>query len=318
MAERSVNRNIFYVLLDRYCKTYTEVIPAHQIFQIRLVIGCLLVYKLLSRDFSNIAYWSESLLSSSPFSIYSPIDYVLVTGINPIFDIVSLHFVHWILPYPTGETFKLLQYSACILAILFVMKASWSRWIAIGLTLILAYLWGFVYRLGQDIDSMFLVTGALFCFMFYPGQVKEEGAEKKMARESHLYSSILMIFILYYFFSGFNKIIDLSPMDWFSYEVVNINASFVQSYEVLGYLWVPRLDFFGFDFLKGPLQIFGAVFTYFWHLTAPFMFFKRKNIIWYWMFYSLFHLLTGFVGILFASNFIVWLCVLQVRRAENG
>ena len=200
---------------------------------------------------------------------------------------------------------------------LFVFKPYWSRWVALALFLILAYLWGFVYRLGQDIDSMFLVTGVLFCFVFYPSGTVYENKAVKKHRESHLYSSVLMIFILYYFFSGFNKIIDLPPLDWFKYEIVNINRSFVQAYEVLDYLWVPSFPVNGFDMFKMPLQVFGAVLTYFWHLTAPIMFFKRGNIVWYWLFYSLFHVLTGFVGIVFMSNLIVWLCLVQVSGAKS-
>ena len=293
-------------------KNFNEPVNVYYIVWFKLILGGLYSWKLLSRDFSNISYWPASVLSGYPIDIYSP-NYMLTTGIPPLFDIVTFHFIHYVLPFPNANALSLVQFVALAASCIFILSPpKYSRFVGILLYLTASYLWGFVFRLGQDIDAVFLLQGSLLVYCLLPYEASPEYYKK-------LRFLVLCIFVIYYFSSGLNKIVDLSYSEWFKYDLVNINSSYHLAYQNENFEWVPKLPELGGEILH-KLNLFGAFIAYAVHLFAPILLFSAgtKKILLYWLFYSVFHFLTVYVGILFSMNFVAWLLILPVYRWGHG
>ncbi len=287
---------MIYARIHEKLQQHLSPLVAHQI---KAVVGLILLFKLNSRDFTNFALWPDSVLLGYPIDIYPP-DYVLTTGVFPFFDLVSFHFVHWFLPVPSATVFFYLQSTAIILSLLLVLAPiAFTRVLAVPLFILITYLWGFVYRGGQDIDAMFLITGALLIMAALPLSTKNYLAT--------LRTSVLIWFFLYYFFSGVNKVVDLNYLDWFKFELTEINKVFVTRSAAEGFVYVPGIP--TPEYLNRLLDFFGALISYIVHLLAPLMLISRSpnKMFLYWLFYSLFHFMTLYVGILFTANFFAWL-----------
>jgi hypothetical protein len=297
--------------LDALRSNYEEPVTRIYFYWIKAIIGSLYIWKLLSRDFSNVSIWPESVLAGYPVDIYKP-DYVLTTGVWPIFDISSFHFIHWVLPWPSASNLQTVQILAVLSASVFIFcSEKYTQAAAVCFYALISYLWGFVFRLGQDIDAVFLIQGSLLMFAIIPAR-----AEDQYYR--NLRFSILIVFVLYYFSSGINKVIDLSYIEWAKYDLVNINSSKHAAGLNEHYWLVPKLPLSEGE-LARLLNFSGALITYAVHLGAPLLLFSRSTakIVVYWGFYSLFHFMTLFVGILFTMNFFAWMLILPIYRWTN-
>jgi hypothetical protein len=305
---------MFSILKKEKChelllRNFNEPVNFYYVHWFKSIVSILYLWKLLSRDFSNIALWPVSVLAGYPIDIYLP-DYMLFTGITPFFDLVTFHFIHFFIPFPSEYILSMLQNSAIFLSIILIFSPlKYSRVIAISLFILVSYLWGFVFRLGQDIDAVFLIQSSLLIYAILPFERTYEYCKK-------LRFLVLILFVIYYFFSGLNKIVDLNYANWFNYDLVNINSSLHLKYIQEHTRYIPKLP----DFFSGTFFLIfndlGAAITYIIHLLAPILLFSSgtKKILFYWFFYSLFHFLTIYVGILFTMNFFAWLLVLPVYR----
>lgn len=136
------------------------------LWQIKTILGLILIYKLLSRDFSNFALWPEAVLMGWPFDIYSS-GYVLLTGIPIFYDLLTFHFIHFFLDLPNAIILSILQNLLIFLSLMLIISPiKYLRVISIFIYILCIYLWGFTYRSGQDVDAMFLIQGSLFIFVF--------------------------------------------------------------------------------------------------------------------------------------------------------
>lgn len=303
-----MNQSIKIKLYRALAANFNEPVNSCYILWFKIIVGFLYLWKLLSRDFSNISFWPESVLSGYPIDIYKP-DYILTTGIPPFFDIATFHFIHYIAPFPSQQILILLQYIAIGLSLLLIfVSPKYGRIAAILLYVVVSYLWGFVFRLGQDIDAVFLIQGSLLMYCLLPYQATTDYYRK-------LRFLVLCVFVIYYFFSGLNKIIDLNYLEWFEFDLVNINSSFYLRYSSENFEYVPKLPNLN-DSILYALNKYGAVVTYLMHLFVPALLFSAgaKKILFYWFFYSVFHLLSSYVSILFSMNLFAWLLILPVYR----
>ena len=269
-------------------------------------MGGLYLWKLLSRDFSNIALFPESVISGYPIDIYSP-DWILPMAIPPFFDLTNFHFIHYFLPTPDELIFTILQNLTIFLAIVFMFaNGKVSKFVGIIFYILISYLWGFVFRLGQEIDAVFLLQGTLFVYCILPYEKNNQYYRK-------LRFLTLIVFVIYYFSSGLNKFIDLSYSEWLRYELTNINSSKVLAHLNENYLYVPEFPIQNENF-KMILSKFGAPLSYIVHMLSPLLLLTSdiKKISVYWFFYTLFHFMTIYVGILFMMNFFAWLLIIPI------
>ena len=302
-------KNIMYQkLIKNIYDNYNEPVNKYYFYWFKFILGSLYLWKLLSRDFSNLAFWPQDVISGYPIDIYSH-DYLLSTGVPILFDLTNFHFIHYFIPYPTELVFQVLQNLAIIFSIFFIFSnEKISRYIAIIFYILISYLWGFIFRLGQEIDAVFLLQGSLLIFALL--SYSESNTYYKKIR-----FLTIVVFVIYYFTSGLNKFIDLSYAQWFEFDLININKSLRLLYINENFLYIPKfpIDSSTIQFI---LNYFGAFITYVLHITCPLLLCtsSTKKIFFYWIFYSIFHYLTIYVGILFMMNFFAWLLILPIYK----
>lgn len=308
MSLPKTNQNYFDIALDKLEQNYKEPVDRRYFYYLKFILGYLWIWKLLSRNFSNFSEWPVSVLSGYPIDIYQP-DYMLTTAVPILFDLASFHFVHYLVPWPQADILMFLQYMAVVSGALFVVASErYTRITAIVFYVLVSYLWGFVFRLGQDIDAVFLLQGCLLMFAILP----IENLERYYANLRFL---VIVIFVIYYFTSGINKVIDLSYAEWIKYDLVEINEAKALASQSEGFMWLPKLPLES-GTLSEFLNVFGALVTYIVHLIAPLLLFSRSTskIVFYWFFYTVFHFMTIFVGIMFTMNFFAWLMLMPIYK----
>lgn len=295
-------------LASKLISNFYEDVNHLQFWWMKFWIGFLFIWKLLSRDFGNIHYWPENVINGYPIDIYQN-GYVLLTAIPIIFDLVTFHFVHWFKVFPNLE---ILQTTAITLSILFIISPiRLTQYISIFLYLNLIYLWGFVFRLGQDIDAVFLLLGSLFVFCCV-----KPIYQKTYFRE--LRFGVLCIFVIYYFFSGFNKIVDLNYLEWFKFDLISLNKQYLLMFNTHKAFWWPVFPSWMQNFTI-VFSVIGAFVTYLVHISAPALLFDGsiRKILLYILFYVSFHFLTIYVGIFFQMNFFAWLLLIPIYKISS-
>ncbi len=250
-----------------------------------------------------------------PYRIYS--EYMLTTGLPIIMDLLTFHLVHWFTGIP-GEPaihlIKMLTVASC--AIFAVVGAGPKRIFAILTYCLVIYLWGFVYMMGQDFDAVFIYQGVLFCLMFSKHQdLPLWDITKKSILTSDMdagrsFSSIVLIFVIYYFGSGINKLSDIDFVQWFSYKLIESIELMIDCAKAGDMTQPPEI----FKYLGGQywLNYLSVPAVYVSHLGAPFAFFRRKLILEFAFFYMCFHFIVMGVGIAFTGYLFVWFMLLNI------
>jgi hypothetical protein len=318
MAVKENNKPDFGKMASSFkAKFYTP----HSAFDVniaRIIILSTVLYKLLSRDFSFFGTVPEEVFSFYPIYIYSPTNYIEFMGIPGLMDLATFHWIHWLLPFPNVSTFIIIQSLTMLsLALCIIFGRGYKNCFIISSYIGVMYLWGFLFRTGQEIDAMFLGMGAMLVYIFSNHSEVPIYKLKTLLKEvdtkeaGWTFSAILMIFVIYYFTSGINKISDLTFLGWFQYDVIS-TYEYMRDLSSVGYtIYIPSF----FSVLDGQYWLnFGAPFVYIVHLTAPHMFFDRRQVFKYFIIYGSFHLLTIAVSIIFFANFLFWLVFVPYKK----
>ena len=85
-------------VIQKFHEKLYEPAPASVVGWTRIVILLVLLYKLLSRDFSIYGVMPEWMMNVYPFNSYNIWDGYALLGVKPIIDIFSFHWIHWFLP----------------------------------------------------------------------------------------------------------------------------------------------------------------------------------------------------------------------------
>ena len=292
---------------------------------IRICLFSFIIYKLLSRDYSYLAFYPEINWSYDPSKIYNPFNYGFITP-KFLYDIFSFHFIHWFnfIPYPSQKIFSYLHNIALVLSILIIFFGRGPKnFFVIFIYIIMTYLIGFVNR-SQECEFL-LMQGVIFvhCFMSHEDRftiLKRKFSFEKNKEFGKSFSLILIVFIIYYFGSGTTKISDLSLIDWFTYDLRGaIIFTHLQRIEAGLPFYVPNLfvemanfkvlDYYLLDFIN-----IGPAISYISHLTAPLMFWMRSKIMVFGIFYLAFHVIVFGVAIAFLGNIIMWILLLPIEK----
>lgn len=306
------------IWLAQYLKLTKKPISEIDMGFARWIIYGFLVYKLLSRDFSSFGVLPAYLLDVYPIDVYGK-NYFALFGFWPLTDLFTFHWIHWLLPFPGERVLSAVQWLAIFACgMTAVFGRGPYRVFAISGYVLAIYLWGFLFRSGSDIDAMFLVLSAalIYCFSNHTERLTVTNlhlaGNERTAGAGWLYSAFIMSFIIYYFASGVNKLVDITVLDWFRFDLVQ-SIGYELDREKLGYT-VNVPDIFSHIRHWYFLNYIGVPAVYLSHLLVPLMFFRRSLIPGFWFFYAMFHFLASGVGILFFGNFIVWFVFLPVHR----
>ena len=85
----------------------------------RLVVGLLILWKLLSRNFEFYGYVPSDIFDFYPVDVYPIKSYVLWTGLPMITDVLTFHWIHWFVDRPGPVTLKVIQYICIGLVLIF-------------------------------------------------------------------------------------------------------------------------------------------------------------------------------------------------------
>jgi hypothetical protein len=275
---------------------------------------------LLSRDFSVFGFAPEWVLNIYPFETFAAAKGYAYLGRKCVVDLVTFHWVHWILPVPGTAFLRGIQWLATGLCMTVVLFGRGPRHLFAILAFVsLTYLWGFLWRTGADVDAVFIHFQIALLYLFFrePESLIFSRNRAAISGETPgngaFYSLVILVFATYYFYSGVNKLVDISLSDWMRYDLL---AAIRYQYELslAGYYRsvlpiFPVLD-------KVPMLVALFVpFVYLMELSIPLMFFHRRLVPYYMGVFIIFHVMTWAVGIFFLGNVVIWLAFIPVRRA---
>jgi hypothetical protein len=287
--------------------------PAVSALWLRIIVFGFLAYNLLSRDWTVFAYASDLVLSMVP-SVRTG----RILGVEFIIDIASFHWVHWFLPMPGIATLKILQFSGVFLCFLVVLFGR-GRYnlLAIATYILLSYLWGFIWRSGAAHDgvTLLLQISFIYCFMRfkeYPlWHLKKSQLLEYKPEYGAFFSLNLIIFVIYYLSSGIKKYIDIPITDWFAHDLYHIQFILAHHADFGHLIHVPAYDFIIFS----PLVKYILVpLVYIEHTLTPMMYFKRRLITQFFIFYTCFHLMSLLAYVMFIGLIVAWFVFLPVER----
>lgn len=289
---------------------FTEI----EITYVRVLVYLIILYKILSRDFSNFGYIPEELLNFYPINHYTQ-DIRNLSGIKVIIDLATFHWIHWFINFPSVETLNYIQFTLVFLILIVIFFGSGKKnFFSILVYIFLVYLWGFMYRTSTDFEGTQLVLQIclLFCFFDTGGKVLFFSSEKnrknliyqQKSRNAFFFLLTLLVSI-YYFSSGLHKLYDLSFTQWFQYDLTQAISMFLDQIQLGNFRSVPKI--FSIIPESNFLNYLGVIFIYLSHLFAFLMIVRRDTIKNFIYIYTIFHFTVYGVGINFFGNVLVLL-----------
>lgn len=318
-GERRLSQNS---IIDRgfsnYLSAYNQPAYDFNINFARLFVCSFLVWKLLSRDFGFFGTLPSGAFYFYPSNIYPSHSYILWTGIPVLQEILTFHWVHWLLPHPGPMTMRVIQGAAVasLVAVAIWGKGPRSALLVLSYVLLI-YLWGYLFLLGQEIDSVDLYFGILIALAISTyrdvpvWRVPSLFNAAKTVDAGRSYSNLILVLVFYYFASGMRKLTDLSPMEWFQYNLVEA----IEQHSIRAANGpLATLDIFTHVHGLTFLDYIGPPAVYLSHLLVPTVFFRRSLVLKFFVFYAIFHVLTFGVGISFAGYIFIWSVIFPWRE----
>ena len=306
-------------VLNSFYKKLYEPAPASFIGWTRIVILSLLLYKLLSRDFSIFGILPETLAVAYPANVFDPLDAYVLLGYKWFVDLCTFHWIHWFLSFPSELTLYFIQlFLEFMLVIALFFGGGYKKINYLIIYVLSMYLLGFLFRIGSDIDEIFVqMQIVLLLFLFKEKETyilffKQQKPLNYTKENGWFFSMVLLIFIGYYFLAGVTKVVDISLLDWGRFELSSlVELSYIK--ETLG---DDRGWFYFRELLMSVswLDIPGTVVVYMEHLLIPLLFFRREYIPYAWFIYFLFHLSSLGINLFFTGVFLSWLVFFPVHK----
>jgi hypothetical protein len=281
MGTEKTKLSLFDIGIKKFFLAYNQFGYDFDLVIARIFICSFMIWKLLSRDFGAFSYIPEEVFYFYPYQIYTPDKWILWTGIPFIQDIFTMHFIHWIFPYPNSWVLQLIQVFLIVLLVtLGVYGKGWRSIILVTTYLLLIYLWGYLFLLGQEIDSVDLYFGMLLALVV--GSYKDSPiwdlkslySAKPNLRAGRARSLLILVIVFYYFASGTKKITDISFFEWFDYQLIEaiMYHGIVSNHNALY-----RPDFFKIFNGHYYLNYILPPLVYLSHLCTPLVFRRFKH-----------------------------------------
>ena len=288
---------------------------------VRIFVCVFFAWKVMSRDFGFMGIVPEEFFYQYPVELYAPNGIMLITGIPVLMEIVTFHWVHWITGFPSETVLEALQFALAGLALTTaILGRGPYRLFAVVTYVLASYLWGFIFLSGQEVDSIMIYFGLLLvlCLASHEDvpiwKLRQVASRSDNVAAGRAFSAILLVFVLYYGLSGYNKIADLSIADWFRYNLIQDMEHTLRMQDLGNYFGAtfPQL----FSLLSGQhwLNYILVPLVYLSHLTVFAIFFWRRHILKFAVFYTGFHFFTSSVSIAFTGYMFVWWILFDWRR----
>jgi len=306
-------------ILERFNEKLYEPAPASFIGWSRIVILTFLLYKFLSRDFSIFGILPIELAVAYPTNVFDPLDAYVLLGFKWFVDLCTFHWIHWFVSFPSEVVLYYVQlFLELMLAVALLFGGGYKKLNYLVIYILGMYLLGFLFRMGADIDEIFIQMQIVLLLFLFRGKesyilfFKQQNPLNYSKENGWFFSMVLLIFIAYYFLAGVTKVIDISLLDWGRCEL----SKLIELNQIKLALGDDRGVFFLRDFFveNSWLDIPGTVIVYLEHLMIPLLFFRREYIPFVWFIYFLFHLTSLTINLFFTGVFLSWLVFLPVYR----
>jgi len=306
-------------IIENFNKKLYEPAPASFIGWTRIVILTLLLYKFLSRDFSIFGIVPESLAIAYPTNVFNPLDAYVLLGFKGFVDLCTFHWIHWFISFPSETTLYYIQLLLeILLGITLIFGGGYRKLNYLVIYILGMYLLGFLFRMGADIDEIFVQMQIILLLFLFKGEesyllfFKQQNPLNYSKENGWFFSMVLLIFIGYYFLSGVTKIVDISLLDWGRCELsklIELNQIKLELGDDRGYFFLRSF------FIENPwLDIPGTVLVYMEHLLVFMLFFKREYIPFAWFIYFIFHLSSLSINLFFTGVFFSWWVFFPLHR----
>lgn len=294
---------------------------AARIGWIRIVTYGSILYYLLSRDFGTFGIMAPELLEFYPQRQYALETGYAMFSVSYAVDLASFHFIHWFLPLPSTSVLETIQWICigCCAGVVFLGRGPYAvlSWAACVTFL---YLEGYLWRSGADQHCLPLNTMVmlLLCFFRESDALTIVGGRRSSVaspRYGAVFSIVLLTFCAYYSAAGFNKLVDITPLDWFRFDLFQSIGLFHDMIEFgAPYSVLPGLDAFR---EWGWLSRLGAPLAYSMELSIPVIFFRRRWISTYLGFFVAFHVILCGIPCVFLGLILIWLALIPVERIAS-
>jgi hypothetical protein len=313
-------------LKSLFYKSWRRNFTIEEITYVRILLYGVVLYKLLSRDFSNFGYIPQELLNFYPINHYAQ-DLRNFSGIKLLVDILTFHWIHWFLSFPSEYILKIVQsFTILLVLITIIFGAGKKNIFSIFSYLFLIYLWGYLYRSSTDFEGTQLILQICFLFCFFDKgdknlinlfkKTKEDKNIKVQKSRNTFFFLMTLLVGSYYFNSGLHKFYDLSLSQWFQYDLTQTISMFIDQMELGNFRHVPQI--FKIIPENNYLNYFGSIFIYVSHIFAFLMIFNRDSIKNFLYIYVFFHLTVYGVGINFLGNVFVFMLFIPISYFKEN
>jgi hypothetical protein len=285
---------------------------------VRIVTYGSVLYYLLSRDYAVFGMMPRELLDFYPYRQYAMETGYSLFSTSWLVDLASLHWIHWLLPFPSSAVITAVHWTCIAGCACVILLGRGPRSVfAITSCMTFLYLEGFIWRSGTEAHSMSLTT----MLMLFYGFTREPEVGTLFARRTGnnissgngaILSVVLIMFCTYYCMAGFNKVVDIAPLDWLRFDLVQLFGLF---HDMIHYgapfsvlPWVHHLRDHHW------INLMGAPLVYLMELSIPVMFFRRRWVSTYLGFFLFFHIMMSGIPCLFTGLILIWLVLLPVGR----
>ncbi|WP_162906826.1 hypothetical protein [Algihabitans albus] len=303
--------------LQSYLDQFSRPVPTLAIDYVRWAVCLALSYKLLSGDFAIFVDLPPHLLELYPVDAHDS-RYFHLMGVKPLIDLVTLHAVYWFVDLPSASVVSAIQWTTIGFLLAAALFGSGPfRLIPIIAFLLVMHMWGFKLRSHHDLDDVEILQSLLLLYVF--SNHREGLTLQRMAPDcrpslegGRMYAVFLMAFVIYYFPSGVNKLIDISISDWLAYPYTSILSARMLNNVVGHYEYVlPMFEYLpiidGANYIAVPP-------VYISHILTPLILWRRAGIYFFIVFYTALHLLSAGVGIFFFGNILALITLIPVYR----
>jgi len=310
--------NVIDKITVKVFNNFTKTSSGFNILIAQTIVILFFLWKFNSRDFSFFSYGFEPYY---PIEIYKVHNYIKVSGFKFLQDLVSFHWIHWFFSYPVSDKFFLILKYITNIFLFFVLIFGFNfRFINTILYFLLVYQFSYMIFQGQEIDSISIYFGILLVFCFFKSEITFFNISKIKETNLHygkIHSLLICVFIVYYFGSGLRKLTDLNIFQWFQYDLYwGITSQIFNNKFISGH--VPEIfnNIILFNDIDYIFNLFPAL-VYLSHVIVPIIFFQRNKIIYFAIFYSLFHFMTFGVGISFLGYLFSWFLIIPYFKGTN-
>lgn len=312
----SININLKRLFYKSWKRNFTS----EEITYVRILLYGVVLYKLLSRDFSNFGFIPEELLNFYPINHYTQ-DLRDFTGIKLTVDLLTFHWIHWFISFPSENILQKIQlFTISIVTVTIIFGSGKKNIFPIISYIFLIYLWGYLYRSSSDFEGTQLILQICLLFCFFDkgdkglldliGQKKEINDLKKQKSRNIFFFLMTLLVGAYYFNSGLHKLYDLSLSQWFQYELTQSISMFLDQIKLGNFRHIPQI----FEFVPeiNFINYSAVVFIYVSHLLAFLMIYNRESIKNFLYIYVFFHFMVYGVGINFLGNVFVLMLFIPI------